>query len=645
MDLLSQTETIVHGCTIVTNAIVQRAGARTGLIATKGHEEAIIIGRQNQKLDGLSDIEKTHVTRHHKVDPPIVTRELICGISERMDVEGEIIVPLNEAEVEDAIEDLVTRKEVQAIAVSLLWSFVNPAHEVRVKELIKARYPDIEVSLSSEVMPVLGEHERTLSTVFNAYTKSLTRSYVTTLAAKLRQAGYKHSLLFMGAHGGLLDEDEAKEKSIFWLNAGPIGGTIASRELGDRYTKENIICSDVGGTTFDVSLVIGRELQRETEPVVHQYRFYLPSVSISSIGAGGGSIIWVDEAGIMRVGPRSAGADPGPVCYGRGGTSPTITDADLLLGFINPESFLGGRMNLDLKLAEASLQNMGRQLNMSAEEVATGAVRIVEAQMADLIRQRTIEYGLDPREFALVVYGGSGPVHGCNYSSELGITELYVPEAASVFSAFGLLMGDMLYTFEASNPLRSPLTDRDMEIINATFKQLEDKALHTFANIGVKEDQVIIIRTLRMKYKLQYHLVEVSISQKEYSSADADMIEEALRQRYISLYGPGTVVEGAEFEIISFRVDAVHKPFHVSVRRQEATSGAAAPEPIGSRSVLFTREGRVLSQIYAGDRLHSGHVIMGPAIIERMGDTVVIPPGFVAKVDPYKSIIIRAENK
>src|SRR5579862_909233 len=507
--LLAATDLLVHGTTQATNAMLTRTGARTGLITTRGHEDAIIIGKVHAKVAGLPERDLVHSSRLRKPDP-IVPRALIRGVTERVDRDGEVVVALREEEVVAAIDGLLGAG-VEAIAVSLLWSFVNDAHERRIKELLDARADGIFTAFSHEVAPVLGEYERTATTAITAYVGPKVVGYLERLESALRSEGLAHPLLVMQASGGLTSVLDAARRPIVTLDSGPTAGILGCQHLGRLYGEPHVICTDVGGTSFDVGLILRGEVPREVEPVVAQYSLRMPKVLVHSIGSGGGSIAWLDEGGLLRVGPQSAGSRPGPACYGAGGVEPTVTDADLVLGYLDPDAFLGGRMRLDRELALRALAALGGRLGMEPEEVALGVFRIINSQMADLIRKSTIEQGHDPRECVLVAYGGAGPTHAAFYGREIGARSILVLADSTAFSAEGMLTCDITHTAEISRVVGTPFTAESLAGMTARFEALERRVMEQFAAEGAPASDVALRRTLGVRFRQQVHSVEVEV--------------------------------------------------------------------------------------------------------------------------------------
>ena len=508
--LLSRTIDFVHGSTIGTNTLVQRSGARTGLLTTRGHEDSMIIGRVRQKVAGLPESARIHVAHLHKAEPPLVARSDIKGIHQRVDARGAVLVELDLAAVETAVDQLVA-DGIEALAVSFLWSFVNPEHERRIKAMVEQRHPQLFLTISSDLISVLGEYERTVSTCLNSYIGPATRLYLERLEARLSGYGYSNPLLIMQLNGGLSTVAAIKEKPILTLDSGPVGGILQSKYFGALNQQGNVICTDVGGTTFDVGLIFNGELQLDPEPVLDQYAYALPKVLVKSIGAGGGSIGWVDDGGMLRVGPRSAGSSPGPAAYGNGGTEMTVTDAHVALGYLSPDFLLGGKVRVDQAAAHAALTKLAQAVQMEPMATAAGIVEISNAQMADLVRKVTVERGLDPRNFALFVYGGAGPVFAAFLAEQVGAKFAYIPADSGVFSALGMLTTDIVLQEEQSLTLSLPLSDEDLARLNLACAALDARVLARFAQVGFEASAARLQRYADMRFGMQVHEMEVSL--------------------------------------------------------------------------------------------------------------------------------------
>ena len=638
--LLAATDLFVHGTTQATNAMLTRTGARTGLITTKGHEDAIIIGKVYAKVAGLPERDLVHSSRLRKPDP-IVPRSLIRGVTERVDRDGDVIVALQEDEVVAAINSLLAAG-VEAIAVSLLWSFANDSHERRIKELLTELAPHLFTAYSHEVSPVLGEYERTATTAITAYVGPKVVGYLERLEGQLRDEGLAQPLLVMQASGGLTSVLDAAQRPIVTLDSGPTGGILGCQHLGRLYGESNVICTDVGGTSFDVGLILRGEVPLEIEPVVAQYSLRMPKVLVNSIGSGGGSIAWLDEGGLLRVGPQSAGSRPGPACYGNGGTEPTVTDADLVLGYLDPDSFLGGRMRLDRDLALRALAALGARLGMEAEEVAVGVFRIINSQMADLIRKSTIEQGHDPRECVLVAYGGAGPTHAVFYGHDIGSKAIFVLADSTVFSAEGMLTCDVTHTAEASRVVSTPFTSETLAALTARFTALEQRVIDQFALEGAGREEVSLARTLGVRFRQQVHTVEVGVDPGALDAAAGERVLARFIERYGLLYGEGALLLGGGNEVELHRVVGTRKIEPVAFPEHESAGPDAGAALKGERNAYFEPVGLTPTRVYDGDALRAGNEIDGPAIIERMGDSVVVPPDFRAQVDRLLTIRLTA---
>ncbi|MDZ4246806.1 MAG: hydantoinase/oxoprolinase family protein, partial [Dehalococcoidia bacterium] len=513
-DLLKQVKVFGHGTTVATNTLITRTGSKTGFLTTKGHEDTLLIGRIHQKVAGLNESELTNIGELDKA-VPLVPRSLIKGITERVDYKGDILVKLDEGEVKQVVADLVARG-VKAIGVNLLWSFMNPAHELKIKSIITEQYPNIFVSISSELAPVIKEYERGATTALNAYLGVRTSTYISALEKKLSDNGLKYPLQIMQSMGGFMSAREACVKPVTTLASGPVGGAIASRILAAEAGYENVITSDVGGTSFDVGLVIKGQTEF-SNPVFDKYRISIPMVDITSVGAGGGSIAWVEEGtGIMKVGPQSAGADPGPVCYDLGGLEPTVTDADFVLGRYNPEYFLGGTMKIDRDKSLAAIEEkIARPIGMDVYKAAMGILDIVDSHMADLIRKVTVGRGYDPREFVLFAFGGGGPGHVGAYGPDVGVKLSVIPQLASVFSAFGIAASDIVHVKELSDPMSAP---GDEERLTSIFQKLEKEIQDDFNNEGVPLETTTLVRTIDMRYKGQVHELRNDVGRDKFTS-------------------------------------------------------------------------------------------------------------------------------
>ena len=639
-ELLAHTALVSHGTTVATNIVVERRGAKVGLLTTAGHGDALLIMRAHGRAAGLSAAETLRFSATAK-PTPLVPRSLIREIPERVDVRGEVVVALNEAALRAATRDLIAAG-IESLAIAFLWSFRNPAHELRAREIVREEAPDLFVTCSCELVPLLGEYERTVATVMNSYVGPLTSRYVDRIAQRAGDEGLAAPVLLMQCNGGLSSVAVAKRAPLLLLQSGPCGGVMGAAYLGSLLGHGDIIATDMGGTTFDVGLVHKGMPLRTGTTIVHQYEFFVPAIDVKSIGAGGGSVAWLDDKrGALSVGPHSAGAMPGPICYRRGGRAPTVTDADLVLGYIDADFFLGGSASLDRAAAWQAMETLGAPLGLDAYHTAAGINRIVDDHMADLIRRETIEKGLDPRDFVLFSYGGAGPCHAGAYARELGVKALVVPltGTASVWSAFGVVSSDVIHVYEHDQLMVAPF---DLAPLQAQFHALVARARAEFTDEGFAFSQVKLRWSADLRHRLQVHVVEVECS---------DLLDEAqlgaalltrFSARYEALYGVGTAYLEAGIELVALRLHAsaaVHKPALQAQAYGDTTPAAAAR--VAPRAIFWPELDRLVdTPIYRAAELRPGNVIEGPAVIEPTVTTIVVRPGQRARLDAYGNIII-----
>jgi N-methylhydantoinase A len=638
--LLRDTARLALGTTVGTNAMLQRRGARVGLITTKGHRDVIHIMRGARGVPGLNTTQVLHFPESGKPDP-IVPKPFIAEVSERVDCKGQVVVELNEDEAEAAIRKLVA-KGVEAIAICFLWSFKHPEHERRVKAMVERLAPDVFVCCSADLIPRWGEYERTVATVLNAYLGPVMSRYLGRLESRAQAAGLRYSLQVMQCGGGVIPAAESARRAFLTLDSGPVAGVLASQYLGGIIGAKHIIATDMGGTSFDVGLIWDGEPVASYQSVVHQYEYFVPRIDIRSIGSGGGSIIWIDDvSGTLRVGPISAGAEPGPACYGRGGTQPTVTDADLILGYVDPAYFLGGRLRLDADKARASLVPMAARLGMGLVETASGAVRVVEHQMADLIRKATVQKGYDPRDCVVFAYGGAGPVHAGVYARELGAQGVVVPlgEICSLWSALGAASADLLHIYEAVDILSSPF---DPARVLAHFAELEARGLAQLRADGIDTGMMRLTRSADIRYKGQINEVEVPVTDGQLDATALAQLVADFHRRYETVYGKGAGFREARVEIVTYRVRASAvsaKPRIIAAR--EGDRAPANDARVGARPVYWAELGDFeTTPVFLGERLIAGNVVPGPAIIQAPDTTIVVHPFESARIDPYGNVLI-----
>jgi N-methylhydantoinase A len=626
---------LTHGTTIGTNALIQRKGARVGLITTRGHEDAIHIMRGSRGVTSRDIRKVVHFPESSKPDP-IVPKRLIEGVSERVDCFGEVVVPLNETEAERAIRRLVDQG-VESIGVCFLWSFKYPAHELRVKEMIRDLAPHLFISCSVDIAPKWGEYERITATALNASIGPVMAKYLGNLDRRLKASGYAQPLQITQCAGGSISVERAMESPLLTLDSGPVSGVTGSLYLGRLMGCPNIITTDMGGTSFDVGIIFDGLPAYSFVSNVAQYEYFLPRVDIQAIGSGGGSLARVDEASkTLQVGPESAGADPGPACYGKGGTTATVTDADVVLGTINPDNFLGGRIKLDRRSAIAAVQRVAGALKLSLMETASGIARIAEFKMADIIRKTTVEKGFDPRDFVLFAFGGAGPAHAGVFARELGVQKVVIPQKqiASSWCAFGAASADILHVYEQVDIQATPF---DAARVNKVLAALAQKA-----NAQMDRDRIALPRrrlqfSLDMRHRGQINEVEVMLPEKRLQGAFAEPLRRRFYTRYEQLYGRGSSYREARLEIVTLRLRATAatpRPELTAARRLSTRIDAKAG--LGKRNIYWADLKKAApSQVYDGALLVPGNRIVGPAVIETTDTTVVVHPRRSLKVDAF----------
>jgi N-methylhydantoinase A len=625
--------TVAHGTTVGTNAVIEENVEPVALLTTAGFADIIPQMRGSGRVAGLPDEEVINL--HETSKPaPLVTPDLIFEIDERMDCFGDEVVVLDEAAVEAAVGEIVERG-ITAVAICFLWSFLNTDHEDAARAVVQRVAPDLHVSVSSTVAPRWGEYERFVATVLNAALQPVMTSYVSSLEQDLeRQDG---RLQLMQSNGGTMAANEAMVTPLLTLHSGPVGGIMACRNLGEELGIPNIIATDMGGTSFDVGIIYNYAPQMTATSVVRQYEYFVPAVDVETIGAGGGSIATVDPlTGALHVGPKSAGAEPGPVCYGRGGTEPTVTDADVVLGRLGADTFRSGQFALDRAAAEEAIGRLAEGLGLETIEAAAGIVEIVDNRMADLTRAMTVQKGLDARDFVLFAYGGAGPCHVGAYARELGCSSVVIPRgnAASVWSAFGIAQAPMLKVHESSVINLMPVP---AEELTGGFRELEGTALEHMNSQGVASDEVVLQREVDLRYRNQIYEIPIDVPGGDLGDDDVARLEQAFGTRYEQIYGAGAGFKGMGVELVTMRLRSI------GGRAENGVGGgerAAEPEPseiepTGSREVFWSRaEGFRESAIFADpDALVPGGTIAGPAVVELPDTTVCIHAGQTLRVD------------
>lgn len=625
--LLAETRIVTHGSTIITNILAELKGAKTGFITTRGFRDLLHIARSPRTND---------LDYYAQASPPeIVARDCVAEVDERVDFAGRIVVPLDERQTRERITFLVETKKCEAIAICFLFSFKMDKHERAVKALIEEMYPDVYVSISCDINPVFREYERMMSTILNSYSGRGFARYMNEVERHLREREFDGHLLVMQSNGGSLTASEARVKPITLALSGPAGGIVSSNYLGGTIGERNILTADMGGTSFDVSVIYQQEPITQSRAKIDHFMTNLPVLDITTIGAGGGSIAWIDNRRMLRVGPQSAGAIPGPAAYGRGGTDPTVTDAAVVLGLIDPAYFLGGAIQLDkAKSAQAVDEKLAKPLGMSIEQAAVGIYRTISASMGNALRNVTIEKGFDPRDFVLVSYGGGSPLFIANISRELNIRSIIIPERAAVFSAFGACVADVkrdvAQTFYRSLPL-------DVAAVNRVFEELSGHALSLVERDGIGPDSVRLSFEADMRIHGQIWEISVPLDcvplSRETGSED---VYRRFQNEYARKYGEGLVGAMELCDILNLRVIANGiKPKPKMVRFEEKGATEALPVKEKRRAFLPETGAWQNVDIVDGGRLQAGMVGRGPMIVERKNTTIYLPPEWSLEVDTY----------
>ena len=624
---LSQVLSIVHGTTLGTNVIITRSGPKLGIIATEGHRDVL----------GLPRIPKEDMWDWRKPQPvPLVPRYLRTEVKERVDAKGLVRTPLDEESVHKAVSYL-KQVGVEGIVVSLLFSFLHPEHERRVAEIIREDYPGVHVTISSDILHILGEHERTSTSVINAYIAPAIVKYIQTLVDFLDTEGFKGQMLFMQNNGGVETEEVAIEKPATLATSGPAAGPTAAIRLGKLHGEENLLSVDMGGTSFDIAIVDKGNFMTKTESLIEGLRFSLPIIDTTCIGAGGGSIAWFDLANTLRVGPKSAGADPGPACYDAGGEEATVTDADVVLGYISPDYFLGGERKLRKDLAEKVIkEKVSDTLGLSVLEGAAAIHKVANSVMADGINYAFTRRGYDPRDFVFCAAGAAGPSHAIKIAQELEISRVLIPKYAPIYCAFGMLGVDLKHDFVRFYAAQKETLDLDE--VKKLYEEMEAEAIVLLEKEGISEDERLFERTMQVRYFGQFREVDVPWPGGPITD---DAISQGLKifhQKHGEVYGYSD--EDYPIEFMGFGLSAIGKMPRLELKEIQRGSEDPSSALKGERDAYFEESnGFVKTCVYDGDKLLCGNVLEGPCIVEERMTTVVIPPKFNMRVDEYGNYI------
>jgi N-methylhydantoinase A len=628
----------LHGSTIAINTLLERTGAKTALLTTEGFRDVYEIGRINRP-DAYNLYFRKHV--------PLVERALRLEVRERITADGEVHIPLDEASVHAAC-DRLEAEGVDAVAIMLLHCYVNPAHEARVKEIVRQRCPSAFVTASHELSQEYREFERCSTAVANAYIGPVVSEYLSGIGAHLRQSGFGGSFLLVQSTGGLYESQQAQHQCVRMLESGPAAGVIGAQALCRALGLEDAVAFDMGGTTAKAGVIHKGEALTTGAALIGGYNqalpVQIPMMDIFEVGTGGGSIAAVDASGALRVGPQSAGAEPGPACYGRGGTQPTVTDANLLLGRLGADRFLGGEMKLDSAAAEHALrEHVARPLGIDAVRAAEGILRIAATAMSYAVKAVSTERGLDAAAFALVAYGGAGPLHASAIAREIGMQRVIVPRAPGHFCAFGMLFSDLRYDLVRTWFTR--LSDVSFEAIEKVYTALIEEGKGALAASGLEPARIAVARAADMRYVGQEHPVTVALPPDVFRRRSRDALKRRFDEEHLQRYGTCAPEEAAE--IVSLRATvtgAMKKPRLERVARGARTPPHSARR--GTRSAYFAEIGKAVSTpTYARHELRAGNRVDGPALIEEYASTTVVLPGDRLRVDEYGNLVIEVGRR
>jgi len=612
----------VHGTTVGLNAFLERKGARVLLVMTSGISDTYTIARGHRE-----ELYKLH----YRKPKQLVPRKDVHEVSERLGWDGSVVTPLDESSLQPIIEK-VKAENIPAVAICLLHAYANPAHEQKVAEILAKELPGVSISMSHSVAPEWREVERASSTVMDAYVAPVVELYLETLKREFLDIGMQQTIHVMRSNGGVMTDTHASKHPITTLLSGPVGGSIGGVELSKSTGVENLLCVDMGGTSFDLSLVVDGQPELSNETVLQGLPLLMSIINIDTVGAGGGSLAWVENGG-LRVGPQSAGSVPGPVCYGRGGTQPTITDANLFLGRLGEGSLLNGDMTLDMVSTASAFEALGREIGLSATELAEGMIAIGNAKMADAMRTITVGRGIDPREFTLVAFGGAGPMHAVELARELDIKQIIIPRFPGTFSAWGMLQSDIRHDFSVTYYAVSDEADTDR--LAEMFKEMLDDGTKVLIEEGVPEPRMEFARSIDLRYVGQEYTINVPLADAANLGAAIEKFHDLYQARY------GHALHEAAVEIINLRLAAIGR------LERAAVSGSTDQKPqeplVAHRDIIFNGHSH-RSPIYKRDFLPKGGVFKSPAVVEEASATTIIPPGYTFKIDDIGNLLIQSEE-
>ena len=633
-DIISQSDLCINGTTVGLNALIQHKGSPVGLICTEGHEDSIEI-RLGHKEDGY---------RYDPDYPPAVMlspRFLRKGIRERILSNGKVKISINEDDVREACKIFVD-EGVNSIAISFIWSVLNPSHEIIAEKIVREMMPNAFITVGSRLYPQIREYTRTSTAVTNAYLSPTLKSYVSAINEYFISLGGENNVRYFQSNGGLATGDVMTDRSVYAINSGPASAPIAGLSIANPFKYKNVITVDMGGTSFDITLTKGGSTNLNKNVDFLRYRIGVPMIHLETLGAGGGSIAWIDEMGLLQVGPQSAGANPGPACYSKGGEKPTVSDANLVLGYLNPDGLIGGKLPLNYENAFSSIEkNIAKPLGMEVEKAAYGIFTIVNSNMVNGIRRVTVERGYDPRDFVLVAGGGATGAHITALAKEMGIDTVIVSKLSSGLCAYGQIISDVKYNYMATIPTRLD-SIKAAEKINKTFKEIESKGIEHLNKDGFEEKKINTYRSLEMRYVGQIHECTVNIDFFEITEETLQNIKEAFHNRHEELYTYSEKDSPVELVNIESTIyGRIDRPNYSELENKGQINDALKI----SRNLIFSEKGNVLkTPVYDGNKLSPGNLIDGPAVVEEDTTTLVIENGWFLELHKSGTYIIKRKK-
>ncbi|MFD1851268.1 hydantoinase/oxoprolinase family protein [Oceanobacillus bengalensis] len=620
----------IHGSTVATNTLLEKKGAKTVLLTTKGFKDVLQIGRQTRP--------KLYDFRARR-NEPLVTRDLRLEIDERINAKGEVVKEIDQNQLTELVEKLKD-VDAKAVVVSFINSFLNSENEIIVKEFLEKSLPNVSITISSEVLPEIKEYERTSTAVVNGYVMPKMEYYLRYLEEKITELKIPSELYIMQSNGGVINTDTTVKMPVRTVLSGPAGGVVGGSNIADQTEYKNLITIDMGGTSLDTSLIENGKPQYTTSSKIQDFPIHVPMVEMHTIGAGGGSIAWIDSGGALRVGPESAGAVPGPVCYGKGGTEPTVSDANAILGRINPNSLLGGKMKIDIHSAKKVIkEKIADPLGLTVEKAAEGILKVVNTNMVRGIRVISVEKGHDSRDFSLLAFGGAGPLHASDIAEELGCKNIIIPPNPGIACAMGMLTADVRHDYVQS--YISELSQINLEELNNKLSKLYRISRDELAAEGFKKEEMKFQASLDLRYKNQAYNLNIELDDMYVTEVEIRNAVEKFHSSHNKVYGFSRL--GEELEVANIRLIS-----YGLIKKPKENINNNGPnqdlEPIGNREVYF--EGSFYNtSIYERSDMYSGNVIKGPAVIEQLDSTVIIHPYQEALVDIYHNLVIQNVKK